>query len=196
MKKEILSELVALRQLYEGGYVQQHYVESYFVIFNDEGNGLFEQLTNLKKFKEKELQLVYESFGFANNTPKEYYGLYKEQTALKSTSSVNGKWMVNQVLIDYAYSFIYEKYVNNIENELKALKETSEFVKSQNDIDNFYLYKNVNGKNESNLNEIIDRNKHKPGFEYLLSNMITLYTRDDGKQMFSYQKEMRSAKKS
>jgi hypothetical protein len=139
MKKEILSELVALRQLYEGGYVQQHYVESYFVIFNDEGNGLFEQLTNLKKFKEKELQLVYESFGFANNTPKEYYGLYKEQTALKSTSSVNGKWMVNQVLIDYAYSFIYEKYVNNIENELKALKETSEFVKSQNDIDNLLV---------------------------------------------------------
>jgi len=77
MTNEILSELVTLRQLYEGGYVQQHYVESYFVIFNDEGNRLFDQLTNLKKFKEKELQLVYESFGFiANNTPKEYYGLY------------------------------------------------------------------------------------------------------------------------
>lgn len=193
MKKEILSEMVTLRQIFEGRYVkyvEQYCVEGCFVIFNNEGNKRF---AKLKRLIEE----------YTNKTIKDV--ILKDETLIDSQKSIfiscilnndkkaiqrnsEGFWMIHQVFIDYAYSLIYSIYRGEIENELMVLHEKGQLFKSENEFDKFYLYKNGNIENGRNLTEIFDRNKDKPGFDYLLSKLITKYTRDDGMQMFSYQK--------
>jgi hypothetical protein len=182
MKNEILSEMVTLRQLFDGRYVK--YVKEYFaksddsgghfVVFNKEGNKYFSELENLiAEYESKTIgDIIPDNSGKKEKKEEICEVEYKCYKSQKILIKIDDKWLVNQRFIDYAESKMFEK--GNELGELKAaINLIEKMQKNRQPLIMSGVEKASSESDSFKLHEILRNNQNSSVFKYLLQRQLS-----------------------